>query len=108
VGPVAGTRTALRAFWNPNLARETLFGSAGVVMIGIGIVGLLGVFDRSARLAKIAGVLAIVGFALLLISLMRGTGSVSDIKAGPWLLLAGGVALVASETPWMRRERPRT
>jgi hypothetical protein len=72
-------------------------GSAGLVVIALGILALLGMALRSGWLTTLAGVLGIIAFALVLITLYRVPDAgfdVSNVGYGLWIVLAGGVIAV--------------
>jgi peptidoglycan/LPS O-acetylase OafA/YrhL len=60
-------------------------------MILLGIVALVGLAPRSGWLTRLAGVLGIAGFVLVMVQMFRASG---DQTPGPgaWLCLAGGIA----------------
>jgi hypothetical protein len=71
--------------------------SAGLIAIAIGVLALLGLVFRTGWLTTLAGVLGIVAFALVLISLYRVEGQdfgIQNVGLGLWLVLAGGVLCV--------------
>jgi hypothetical protein len=71
--------------------------SAGLIAIVIGVLALLGLVFRTGWLTTLAGVLGIVAFALVLITLYRVEGQdfgVQNVGLGLWLVLAGGVLSV--------------
>jgi hypothetical protein len=68
--------------------------SAGLVTIVLGVLALLGLVFRTGWLTTLAGVLGIVAFALVLITLFRVEGQdfgIQNVGLGLWLVLAGGV-----------------
>ncbi|MGH2657371.1 MAG: hypothetical protein ACRDIZ_11850 [Actinomycetota bacterium] len=72
----------------------TFFESAGLVAIILGVLALLGMAFRSGWLTSVAGVLGIIAFALVLITLYRVPDAgfdVSNVGIGLWVVLAGGV-----------------
>jgi hypothetical protein len=71
--------------------------SAGLIAIVIGVLALLGLVFRTGWLTTLAGVLGIVAFALVLITLFRVEGQdfgIQNVGLGLWLVLAGGVLCV--------------
>jgi len=71
--------------------------SAGLAAIILGVLALLGMAFRSGWLTTLAGVLGIIAFALVLITLYRvpdGGFDVSNVGYGLWIVLAGGVIAV--------------
>jgi hypothetical protein len=68
--------------------------SAGLAAIILGVLVLLGMAFRSGWLTSVAGVLGIIAFALVLITLYRVPDAdfdVSNVGIGLWVVLAGGV-----------------
>ena len=68
--------------------------SAGLVAIILGLLALVGMALRTGWLTSVAGVLGIVAFALVLITLYRVPDAgfdVTNVGIGLWLVLAGGV-----------------
>jgi hypothetical protein len=68
--------------------------SAGLAAIILGVLALLGMAFRSGWLTSVAGVLGIIAFALVLITLYRVPDAgfdVSNVGIGLWVVLAGGV-----------------
>ncbi|MGH2675235.1 MAG: hypothetical protein ACRDKA_12825 [Actinomycetota bacterium] len=68
--------------------------SAGLVVIVLGVLALLGMAFRTGWLTSLAGVLGIVAFALVLITLYRVPDAgfdLSNVGIGLWIVLAGGV-----------------
>jgi hypothetical protein len=71
--------------------------SAGLVTIVVGVLALLGLVFRTGWLTTLAGVLGIVAFGLVLITLYRVEGQdfgIQNVGLGLWLVLAGGVLAV--------------
>jgi hypothetical protein len=71
--------------------------SAGLVAIALGVLALLGLVFRTGWLTTLAGVLGIVAFALVLITLFRvpdASFGIGNVGLGLWLVLAGGVLAV--------------
>jgi hypothetical protein len=75
----------------------TFIGSAGFVAIVLGVLALLGLAFRTGWLTTLAGVLGIVGFAAVLITLYRvpeASLGVGNVGIGLWIVLAGSVIAV--------------
>lgn len=94
----AGINTDYSLFYSTDFPFGVdLIRSAGAVMILLGILAILGLAFRTGWLTTLAGVLGIVGFALILISLYRvpdiGAG-VENVGLGLWIVLAGSVIAV--------------
>ena len=65
--------------------------TVGFAMIVLGLVAIIGLAFRSGWLTRLAGALGIAGFVLFLIEVYRADLTVSDIRAGAWIALAGAV-----------------
>jgi hypothetical protein len=90
-----GVNVGPEAFYTTNVPTDaSLVTSAGGIVILLGILAILGLAPRTGWLTTLAGVLGIVAFALVLITLYRLDQSVSDVQIGLWLVLAGGVVAV--------------
>ncbi|HZB03826.1 MAG TPA: hypothetical protein VE737_05820, partial [Actinomycetota bacterium] len=91
----AGVNVENQVFYSTNVQGEaSLVTSAGAIVILLGILALLGLVFRTGWLTTLAGVLGIVAFALVLITIFRVDGGVADVDLGLWLVLAGGVLAV--------------
>lgn len=88
----AGTGLDWRVLFFGDLARAGMFRSAGLIVIVIGLVALLGLALRRGWLTVLAGVLAIVAFAVMVIQEYRADGGIGNVRLGLWVVLAGGVA----------------
>ncbi len=92
---LAGTELSYSLFYSTaEPFGASFFGSAGLVAIILGVLALLGMAFRSGWLSSIAGVLGIVAFALVLITLYRVPDAgfdVTNVGIGLWVVLAGGV-----------------
>ncbi len=71
----------------------SFFTSAGIVTIGLGIVGLIGIAMLGGWLLRLAGIGGVAAFVLMLITMGRtDTNSIpEDVQLGLWLVLAGGL-----------------
>ncbi len=97
VNGIAGTSMSWEAYYRTELSGGSRFiTSAGVIVIGIAILGLIGLATRGGWLIRLAGSLGIVAFVLFLIEAIRAdvVNNVSDLQVGMWLVLAGGVVTV--------------
>jgi hypothetical protein len=75
----------------------SLVSSAGLVVIVLGVLALLGLVFRTGWLTTLAGVLGIVAFALVVITLYRveeGGFGIGNVGLGLWITLAGAVLAV--------------
>ncbi|MGH2737997.1 MAG: hypothetical protein ACRDHH_04215 [Actinomycetota bacterium] len=73
---------------------SSFIGSAGLVAIILGVLALLGMAFRTGWLTSVAGVLGMIAYALVLITLYRVPDAdfdVSNVGIGLWVVLAGGV-----------------
>jgi hypothetical protein len=76
-------------------AEANIVTSAGGIVILLGILALLGLVPRTGWLTTLAGVLGIVAFALVLLTLFQVEGAgLGDVQYGLWLVLAGGIICV--------------
>jgi uncharacterized membrane protein YidH (DUF202 family) len=97
VNGIAGTSMSWEAYYRTNLSGGSEFiTSAGAIVIGIAILGLIGLATRGGWLIRLAGALGIVAFALFLIEAIRAdvVNAVDDLQVGMWLVLAGGIVTV--------------
>jgi hypothetical protein len=91
----AGVNVGPEAFYTTDVpTNASIVTSAGGIVILLGILALLGLAPRTGWLTTLAGVLGIVAFALVLITLYRLDSSVSDVQIGLWVVLAGGIVAV--------------
>jgi len=97
VNGIAGTSMSWEAYYRTNLSGNSEFiTSAGAIVIGIAILGLIGLATRGGWLIRLAGALGIVAFVLFLIQAIRAdvVNAVDDLQVGMWLVLAGGIVTV--------------
>ncbi|TMK49247.1 MAG: sugar:proton symporter [Actinobacteria bacterium] len=97
VNGIAGTSMSWEAYYRANLSGNSEFiTSAGAIVIGIAILGLIGLATRGGWLIRLAGALGIVAFVLFLIQAIRAdvVNAVDDLQVGMWLVLAGGIVTV--------------
>ncbi len=66
--------------------------TAGGIAVLIGLIGLLGLVDRTGWLTRLAGALGIVLFVLFAIEVYRS--SQHQVQTGAWVALGGAVVLV--------------
>ena len=71
----------------------SFFASAGIVTIGLGIIGLIGIAMLGGWLLRLAGVAGIATFVLMLVTMGRvdGASIPEDVQIGLWLVLAGSI-----------------
>ena len=97
VNGIVGTSMSWEAFYRTTLSGGSRFiTSAGAIVIGVAILGLIGLATRGGWLIRLAGALGIVAFVLFLIQTIRAdvVNAVDDLQVGMWLILAGGVVTV--------------
>jgi hypothetical protein len=97
VNGIAGTSMSWEAYYRTTLSGGSRFiTSAGAIVIGIAILGLIGLATRGGWLVRLGGALGIVAFVLFLIEAIRAdvVNAVDDLQVGMWLILAGGVVTV--------------
>jgi Mn2+/Fe2+ NRAMP family transporter len=97
VNAIAGTSMSWEAFYRTTPSGGSRFiTSAGAIVIGIAILGVIGLATRGGWLIRLAGALGIVAFVLFLIQAIRAdvVNAVDDLQVGMWLILAGGVVSV--------------
>jgi hypothetical protein len=97
VNGIVGTSMSWEAFYRTTLSGGSRFiTSAGAIVIGVAILGLIGLATRGGWLIRLAGALGIVAFVLFLIQAIRAdvVNAVDDLQVGLWLILAGGVVTV--------------
>jgi hypothetical protein len=92
---LAGTEIANTVYYSTADPFEASFvESAGLAAIVLGVLALLGMALRTGWLTSVAGVLGIIAFVLVLITLYRvpeGGFDLTNIGIGLWIVLAGGV-----------------
>jgi uncharacterized membrane protein YidH (DUF202 family) len=97
VNGIVGTSMSWEAYYRTTLSGGSRFiTSAGAIVIGVAILGLIGLATRGGWLIRLAGALGIVAFVLFLIQAIRAdvVNAVDDLQVGLWLILAGGVVTV--------------
>jgi Mn2+/Fe2+ NRAMP family transporter len=97
VNGIVGTSMSWEAYYRTTLSGGSRFiTSAGAIVIGVAILGLIGLATRGGWLIRLAGALGIVAFVLFLIQAIRAdvVNAVDDLQVGMWLILAGGVVTV--------------
>lgn len=86
-----GITVGPEVFYTTNVSTDaSVVTSAGGIVILLGLLALVGMAFRTGWLTSLAGVLGIVAFVLVLITLYRLDESVADVELGLWLVLAGG------------------
>jgi len=95
-GSLKGVNLSDRALFDTTFQDSGSFvTTVGFAMIVLGLLAIIGLAFRSGWLTRFAGALGIAGFVLFLIEVYRANLSVSDVRVGAWISLAGAlVALV--------------
>ncbi len=90
---IMGTEVSYRAFFDSDFGTQApFFRSAGVLVIAIGLLAILGMAARSGWITRLAGALGIIAFALFTITLYRVDANLpSTLGVGMWVLLGGGL-----------------
>ncbi|MGH9169128.1 MAG: hypothetical protein ACRD02_15005, partial [Acidimicrobiia bacterium] len=95
---LAGTNTSWSIFYSTDFPFDTdLIQSAGAVTILLGILALLGLVLRTGWLTTLAGVLGLVAFALVVITLFRVSEQdfgIDNVSIGLWVVLAGSILAI--------------
>jgi hypothetical protein len=95
-----GDKLNAKALLQPNFGGESdLVRTVGGLAILIGLVALIGLVDRTGWLTRLAGAAALVVFVMFAVEAYRVyghdfTSAVHGMRAGAWLLLAGGVVML--------------
>jgi hypothetical protein len=95
-----GDKLTVKALVQPDFgAQPDLVRTVGGISILISLVALIGLVDRTGWLTRLAGAAALVVFVMYAVEAYRVFGhdfntAVHDVRAGAWLLLAGGVVLL--------------
>jgi peptidoglycan/LPS O-acetylase OafA/YrhL len=90
---IMGTEVSYRVYFDADFGTEApFFRSAGVLVIAIGLLAILGMASRSGWITRLAGALGIIAFALFAITLYRVDANLpSSLGVGMWVLLGGGL-----------------
>ena len=97
VNGIVGTSISWKAYYRTEWGGGSPFiTSAGAIVIGIAILGLIGLASRGGWPIRLAGALGMVAFVLLLIQAIRANvvNNMGDVQAGMWLVLAGGLVML--------------
>jgi hypothetical protein len=98
---------------NSFYTRNELLDTVGAVSVLIAIVALLSLLDRTGWLTRLAGLAAVVLFAMFAIQVFRHHGqhfgaAYNALRAGAWCQLGGGAVLLLGGLIRYRRKRGRT
>lgn len=66
--------------------------TVGGIAVLIGLIGMLGLVDRSSWLTRLAGVLGVALFVMFTVEVFRSSDH--TMQPGAWLALAGGIVLL--------------
>jgi hypothetical protein len=110
---LAGYRLTMRSLVQNNFStRNELLHTVGAVSALIAIVALLSLLDRTGWLTRLAGLAAVVLFAMFAIQVFRHHGehfsaAYNALRAGAWCQLGGGAVLLLGGLIRYRRKRGR-
>jgi len=108
-----GYRLTMRSLvQNSFSTRSNMLHTVGAVSVLIAIVALLSLLDRTGWLTRLAGLAAVVLFAMFAIQVFRHNGqhfgaAYDALRAGAWCQLGGGVVLLFGGLVRYRRKRGR-
>jgi hypothetical protein len=89
---IAGTHLSGKAYFSEQFHVGHLLKSAGLPMIVLGLIALIGLAPRSGWLTRLAGALGIVAFILFAIEVIRSPqAKISNMGIGAWMCLVGAV-----------------
>jgi hypothetical protein len=95
VNDIPGENLAFESYWRTPATTTAFFASAGILMIGIAVAGIIGLAFRGGWLLRLAGVVGLAAVLLLLVQLGRADLSIGgDTDEGLWLCLAGSAGLL--------------
>lgn len=112
-GSLAGNKLTLRSLvQNSFYTRSNMLHTVGAVSVLIAIVAVLGLLDRTGSLTRLAGLAAVVVFALFALQVYRHNGqhfntAVNALQLGAWCQLGGGVVLLIGGLVRYRRKHGR-
>ena len=93
-----GTEVQWDVFFTPNADASGFFGSAGFVIVVLGVLAVIGLAFRTGWLTSLSGAVAVAAMILLAITFYRVAEidlGVENFGLGAWLIVAGGlVALI--------------
>ena len=89
---VRGTQLSGKAYFSPHFHLGHFVKSAGLPMIVLGLIALIGLAPRSGWLTRLAGALGVIAFALFAIEIVRSPQlKLANIGIGAWICLVGAV-----------------
>jgi hypothetical protein len=98
----AGTELSWKAFTDTSTATSKSFvTTVGAVFILLGLLGVLGLAERSGWLTRAAGAIGLVGWILVAIQVYRAHAQVlgtltQRLGAGAWFALAGVLVMLVA------------
>lgn len=100
VPDTAGLDAPVAVFWSTDLSADaSFFTSAGFVLIVIAAITLIGAGASRGGVVLLGGVLGVLAFALVVITLLRVEEvelGIGDFALGLWAILVGGVVTIAA------------
>jgi hypothetical protein len=95
-----GADNGVAIFWSTDVEGEPMFfASAGFVVLLMAAITLIGAAMRRYGWVLYGGILAVLGFVLIMISFYRLEGAnlgIGDAGLGLWMILAGGILAIAA------------
>ena len=87
-----GTELSYRAFYQSALPTGRFLTSAGLIMIVLGLLAIVGLAFPTGWLTRLAVALGIIGMVLFGISVLRAAAeSLSSVSVGAWIVLVGSI-----------------
>lgn len=98
---VTGSDVGVNVFWSASPDFEPgFFASAGLVVLVIGLITLVGVAPGARIFAMLGGMLGVVAAVLVAVSAIRGGVEFGNFRLGLYLVFAGGlIALIGALLP---------
>lgn len=108
-GGMKGVQLPVRTYVRPVFIHEPhVYASAGMVMLALGALAILGLTMSSGWLTRVAGGGGIIALVLYAISLQREPGAgVSAAGGGAWLSLGGAIVSLVGGLAATRHKHPR-
>ncbi len=95
-----GTDSGASIFWSTDPAAEPMFfASAGFIVLLMAAITLIAAAMGRWGWVLYGGILAVLGFVLVMISFYRVEGAnlgIGDAGLGLWMILAGGILAIAA------------
>lgn len=98
---LTGTEIGVKVFWSASPDFEPgFFASAGLVVLIVGLIALIGVAPGARAFGMLGGMLGVVAAVLVAVSAIRGGLDFGNLRLGLYLVFVGGlVALVGGLLP---------